>query len=161
MNQLQSAIFLKLSDFESTLQAWKNQGEKIVFTNGCFDILHRGHVQYLFEASLLGSKLVIGLNSDNSVKSLNKGKNRPINKELDRAFVLSALSFVSAVVIFDEATPLSIIEKINPTVLVKGADYSPENVVGKEIVEKNGGKLVLIPFLTGYSTTTILEKLNS
>ncbi len=131
-------------------------GQKIVFTNGCFDILHVGHIRYLQEAAKLGDILIIGLNSDASVKRL-KGPERPINSEQDRSEMLGALGFVDYVVIFDEDTPLRLIKEIQPDVLVKGGDYLPENVVGREEVEARGGKLVLIPFVEGKSTTNLIE----
>lgn len=131
-------------------------GQKIVFTNGCFDILHVGHIRYLQEAAKLGDILIIGLNSDASVKRL-KGPERPINSEQDRSEMLGALGFVDYVVIFDENTPLRLIKEIQPDVLVKGGDYLPENVVGREEVEARGGKLVLIPFVEGKSTTNLIE----
>jgi len=157
MKDIESKFCNTEQDLINLFATWKNNKEEIVFTNGCFDILHKGHVHYLFEASKLGTKLIIGVNSDRSVKGLNKGDNRPINNENDRAYVLAALEFVSAVTIFDEATPLLLIKKIVPNFLVKGGDYLPENVVGKDFVESKGGKLVLIPFLNGYSSTQIIN----
>ncbi|MCH1947751.1 D-glycero-beta-D-manno-heptose 1-phosphate adenylyltransferase [Enterocloster sp. OA13] len=132
--------------------------KKIVFTNGCFDILHIGHVRYLQEAAKLGEILVIGLNSDASVKRL-KGNNRPVNEEAERAELLAALGFVDYIVIFEEDTPLELIKKIQPDVLVKGGDYSNEYVVGTDEVKARNGKLVLIPFVEGKSTTGIIEKI--
>ena len=132
--------------------------KKIVFTNGCFDILHIGHIRYLKEASKLGDILIIGLNSDASVKRL-KGRNRPINGEDDRAEVLSSLNFVDYVVIFDEDTPIDLINNLEPDVLVKGGDYEHEYVIGTREVEEKGGKLVLVPFIEGKSTTKIISKL--
>lgn len=134
----------------------EHAGQKIVFTNGCFDILHVGHIRYLREAAGLGDILIIGLNSDASVKRL-KGPERPINSQSERAEMLSVLGFVDYVVIFDEDTPLQLINEIQPDVLVKGGDYLPENVVGREEVEDRGGKLVLIPFVEGKSTTHLIE----
>lgn len=136
----------------------KSQGKKIVFTNGCFDILHAGHVTYLSKAAKLGDILVIGLNSDNSVKRL-KGESRPLNNENDRALVLSSLEFVDFVVMFSDDTPKSLIEAITPDVLVKGGDYLPENVVGAEHVINCGGKVEIIPLLEGRSTTSIINKM--
>jgi D-beta-D-heptose 7-phosphate kinase/D-beta-D-heptose 1-phosphate adenosyltransferase len=135
-----------------------NQGKKIVFTNGCFDILHIGHIRYLQEAAKLGDLLVIGLNSDSSVRRL-KGEERPVNTEMDRAELLCALGFVDYVAIFEDDTPLELIKKIQPDVLVKGGDYSNEYVIGTNEVEARGGKLVLIPFVEGKSTTNIIEKI--
>ena len=135
-----------------------HQNKKIVFTNGCFDILHAGHVRYLQEAAGLGDILVVGLNSDASVKRL-KGEERPINFEGDRAEVLCGLEYVDYVVIFEEDTPLELITALQPDVLVKGGDYKPEEVVGKDVVEARGGKLVLVPFVEGKSTTNIINKM--
>ena len=145
---------------ENKIQNFRTEHEKetIVFTNGCFDILHVGHVRYLQEAAKLGDKLVVGLNSDDSVRRL-KGEERPVNKQLDRAEVLCSLGFVDYVVIFEEDTPYELIKEIQPDVLVKGGDYIPEEVVGKDIVENRGGKLVLIPFVEGKSTSKIIEKI--
>ncbi len=134
--------------------------QKIVFTNGCFDILHVGHIRYLQEAAQLGDILIIGLNSDESVRRL-KGPERPINNEMERAEMLCALGFVDYVAIFDDDTPINLINTIQPDVLVKGGDYSPDEVVGKKEVEERGGKLVLIPFVEGKSTTNIIEKIKN
>lgn len=135
-----------------------HKDEKIVFTNGCFDILHVGHVRYMQEAAKLGDIFVVGLNSDASVKRL-KGSERPVNNENDRAEILSSLGFVDYVIIFEDDTPYELIKKIQPDVLVKGGDYNPNNVVGRDIVEARGGKLVLIPFVEGKSTTNIINKI--
>jgi len=134
-------------------------GKKIVFTNGCFDILHPGHVDYLNKARDLGDLLVLGLNTDNSVKLLNKAPNRPINNELDRAHVLAALSCVDLIVLFDLETPLELIKYLNPNILVKGNDYEVEKIVGYEFVKSNGGVVITIPFLEGYSTTQIIKNI--
>lgn len=136
----------------------KNKGKKIVFTNGCFDILHRGHVEYLEYASTLGDILVIGVNSDESVRRL-KGKERPINTLVDRMYVLAALYMTDFVTSFHEDTPYNLIKEIMPHILVKAGDYTPEEVVGKDIVEKNGGKVVIAPYIKGYSTTNIINKM--
>lgn len=135
-----------------------NADKKIVFTNGCFDIMHIGHIRYLQEAAKLGDILIVGLNSDASVKRL-KGPQRPINSEMERAEMMCALGFVDYVVIFDEDTPLNLIKKITPDVLVKGGDYSNDYVVGTNEVEAQGGRLILIPFVAGKSTTNIIEKI--
>lgn len=135
------------------------EGKRIVFTNGCFDLLHPGHVRYLEEASLLGDVLVVGLNTDQSVRSLDKSPSRPIQDEQARAQVLAALASVGAVVLFDEPTPLELIREIGPDVLVKGADYLPEDIVGYEIVKARGGEILTIPFVPGYSTTSIEKKI--
>ena len=136
-----------------------NAQKKIVFTNGCFDILHVGHKRYLQQAATLGDILVVGVNSDTSVKRL-KGPSRPVNNEQDRAEMLSALGFIDYVVIFDEDTPYELIKKIQPDVLVKGGDYKPEDVIGRDIVEARGGRLELISFVEGKSTTNIINKIN-
>lgn len=135
-----------------------NIDKKIVFTNGCFDILHVGHIRYMQEAARLGDILVVGLNSDASVKRL-KGPERPVNNQDDRAEMLSSLEFVDYVLIFDEDTPYELIKKIQPDVLVKGGDYNPNNVVGKDIVEARGGELKLLHFVEGKSTTNIINKI--
>lgn len=135
-----------------------NINKKIVFTNGCFDILHIGHIRYLQEASKLGDLLVVGLNSDSSVRRL-KGEGRPINNEAERAEMLAALDFIDNLIIFEEDTPLNLIRKIQPDVLVKGGDYLEKEVVGKSEVEERGGKVVLIPFVDGKSTTNIIDKI--
>ncbi len=133
------------------------KGSKIVFSNGCFDILHRGHVEYLAKAADFGDKMLIGLNTDASVKRL-KGPSRPINDEYARAIVLAGLEFVSAVVLFDEDTPYNLIKAVQPDVLVKGSDYKPEDIVGYDIVTAKGGRVETIDFVDGYSTTRTIEK---
>ena len=151
-------MILKQEILSKVISELKSQGKQIVFTNGCFDILHAGHVTYLSKAAKLGDILVIGLNSDNSVKRL-KGESRPINNEDDRALVLSALEFVDFVVMFSDYTPKALIEAITPDVLVKGGDYIPENVVGAEHVINSGGRVEIIPLLEGRSTTSIINKM--
>ncbi len=138
----------------------KNKGKKIVFTNGCFDILHKGHVTYLNEAKKLGDLLVVGINSDASVKRL-KGPERPINNELDRQFVMSQLKAVDFVEIFTEDTPLNLILKIRPQVLVKGGDWKIEQIVGGKEVIQNGGDVFSLNFVDGYSTTGIIHKIQA
>ena len=132
---------------------------KVVFTNGCFDILHRGHVEYLAKAADLGDILVVGLNTDASVRRL-KGEGRPVNNQEARALVLASLSFVDAVVLFDDDTPYNLIKTLRPDVLVKGADYQPEAIVGYDIVTSYGGTVTTIPLVEGYSTTNFIERLN-
>ena len=139
---------------------WRSQGKVIVFTNGCFDILHRGHVEYLNDAKGLGDLLVLGLNSDLSVSRL-KGPDRPVVSEDDRAFILSQLISVDAVYVFDEDTPIPLLEVLMPDILVKGGDYSLDQVVGREVVEKNGGKVVTIPLVKGRSTTDLIGKIQT
>ena len=132
--------------------------KKIVFTNGCFDILHAGHISYLQAASKLGDVLVVGLNTDSSVKKL-KGNSRPINSETDRAMILDALRCVDFVTLFDEETPLQLIQNVLPNILVKGGDYTEDTVVGANIVKSYGGKITLLPFIQGRSTTEIIKKI--
>jgi rfaE bifunctional protein nucleotidyltransferase chain/domain len=140
--------------------ALKLHQRKIVFTNGCFDVLHFGHVHYLLQAKELGDILVIGLNSDDSVRRL-KGPTRPINGEKERAFVLAALACVDYVVLFGEDTPKELIETVRPDVLVKGGDYDISTIVGADFVQRNGGTVTTIPFVEGFSSTRIIEQLNS
>ena len=140
------------------VNGWKSLGLKVVFSNGCFDIVHAGHVDYLSKARDLGDKLIIGLNSDDSVRRL-KGKGRPVQDENARAALLAAFSFVDAVVVFDEDTPFKLISTLIPDILVKGSDYSVENIVGADVVLKNGGKVETIDFLEGYSTSSIIDKI--
>lgn len=139
--------------------SWKHTGEKVVFTNGVFDIIHPGHVIYLKEAAELGTRLIIGVNSDASARLLNKGVHRPINDQDARALVISSLTMVSAVVIFDEPTPLQLIKTLLPGVLVKGGDYKESQVVGADEVIANGGEVKIIRFVDGYSTTNIEQKI--
>jgi rfaE bifunctional protein nucleotidyltransferase chain/domain len=140
------------------VKLWKFLNNRIVFTNGCFDILHRGHIEYLAAAADLGSKLIIGLNSDASVGRL-KGPERPINAFQDRALALAALRFTDAIIEFDEDTPLNLIRLIKPDFLVKGGDYTHSEIVGASDVEANGGEIVIISFTEGYSTTSFLKKI--
>lgn len=145
---------------QQSADTWKKQGERIVFTNGCFDLLHYGHLHYLAEASELAHRLVIGLNSANSVKRL-KGDHRPINDELTRQYQLACLAFVDAVVVFEQDTPLELIKLIVPSVLVKGGDWQPDQIVGSDIVLTAGGEVKSLPFIEGYSTTAIESKIRS
>ena len=140
--------------------ALKLHRQKIVFTNGCFDVLHYGHVRYLLEAKKLGDILVVGLNSDESVRRL-KGPTRPVNGEKERAFVLAALACIDYVVIFGEDTPKELIETVVPDVLVKGGDYDLSNIVGADFVTRNGGTVTTIPFVEGFSSTHIIEQLKT
>lgn len=150
-------IIRKKEELECTLSQWRFKSEKIVFTNGCFDILHRGHVEYLTKAAALGSKLVIGLNTDASVKRL-KGESRPINDQEARAIILSSLIFTDRIIFFEEDTPLELIRYIQPDILVKGSDYKPEDIVGYDIVKGKGGEVITIDLTEGFSTTSILER---
>ena len=145
-------------DLEKATEKWRTKGEKIVFTNGCFDLLHYGHLHYLAEARALGDRLIIGLNSEASVKRL-KGENRPINDELTRQHTLASLAFVDAVVIFEKDTPLELIKVVQPDILVKGGDWKPEQIVGSNVVLARGGAVKSLAFIEGYSTTNIEEKI--
>lgn len=142
------------------VQDWKRMGDTVVFTNGCFDILHAGHIHYLKEAKKLGDRLLIGLNTDRSVQTL-KGKTRPINSEISRSTVLKNLSFIDGVTLFEEETPRALIEDILPHVLVKGGDYSVDEVVGADTMKKIGGSVVIIPFLEGFSTSDIITRIRN
>ncbi len=135
------------------------RGLKVVFTNGCFDLLHLGHVRYLEEARALGDALIVGVNTDASVQRLNKGGGRPVNPEADRAAVLAALACVDRVVLFGEDTPLQLISALGPDVLVKGGDYRPEEIVGREVVLARGGQVKVLPFVPGYSTSSLLARI--
>ena len=148
-----SRDFFKENDF-------KLHQQKIVFTNGCFDILHFGHVHYLLEAKKLGDILVVGLNSDDSVRRL-KGPTRPINGEKERAFVLASLAFVDYITLFEEDTPENLIKVVQPDVLVKGGDYTIDQIVGADFVMQHGGTVTTIPFVEGYSSTQIIEQLKT
>jgi rfaE bifunctional protein nucleotidyltransferase chain/domain len=141
------------------LSGLRMKGKRIVFTNGCFDIIHPGHVDYLTQARDLGNFLVLGLNTDSSVKRLNKAPNRPVNNQESRAMVLAGLACIDYIILFDEDTPYELIKLLQPDILVKGSDYKAEDVVGYDIVTARGGKVVTIPFLDGFSTTGLIEKL--
>ena len=145
----------KIADLSSKLH---ESARKIVFTNGCFDIIHAGHVTYLAQAKALGDVLILGLNSDASVKRL-KGDNRPINNEQDRALVLAALSSVDYVLIFEEDTPYNLIKLVQPDILVKGGDWQPSEIIGSDLVLARGGEVLSLKFVEGLSTTGILQKL--
>ncbi len=141
------------------LKTWREKNKKIVFTNGCFDIIHPGHIDYLSQARDLGDILVLGLNTDQSVRRLNKGSNRPINDERTRAYVLAGLASVDLIVFFDEETPYNLIKLLQPNVLVKGKDYEVEKIIGFDILKENGGEVITIPFLDGYSTSSLIKKI--
>jgi rfaE bifunctional protein nucleotidyltransferase chain/domain len=146
------------AEYHRMLAIWQFQRKKIVFTNGCFDILHLGHIDYLSKAADLGDLLIIGLNSDKSVSKI-KGNSRPIQDEISRAMVLASLGFVDVVVFFGEDTPYNLIKVTRPDILVKGADYKPEDIVGYDIVKNKGGEIITIEFLEGYSTSAIEKKI--
>ena len=153
-------MVIKRSELPIYISALKAQKKSIVFTNGCFDILHIGHIHYLEAAKSLGDVLIVGMNTDKSVSDL-KGPDRPINQQDDRANVLSALRAVDVVVLFDESTPLSLISEIMPDILVKGGDYTLETIVGADIVLAHQGKVEIIPFVDGKSTSSIINKIKS
>jgi rfaE bifunctional protein nucleotidyltransferase chain/domain len=140
------------------IEQWQAEGKKIVFTNGCFDIVHLGHIDYLEKAQALGDKLVLGLNTDASVRRL-KGESRPVINEYARARMMSAMSFIDAVILFDEETPKELIETLCPNILVKGDDYTIENIVGAEFVMAHGGEVKTISLVKGYSTSSIIQKI--
>ncbi len=147
-----------LNDAIELVKNWKSADNKVVFTNGCFDIVHLGHIDYLEKARNLGTKLVLGLNTDASVNRL-KGPTRPVVNEYARARMMAAFEFVDAVILFDEPTPLQLIEAIKPDILVKGDDYTVETIVGSDFVIGNGGEVKTISLVEGYSTTKLIEKI--
>lgn len=152
---------LKLKTFleaEAVVKQWQEKGEKVVFSNGCFDIVHLGHIDYLEKARALGDRLIVGINTDASVSRL-KGPLRPVVSEYARARLLAALGFVDTVILFDEPTPKELIETLKPDILVKGSDYREDEVVGADFVKANGGEVKLINLVEGYSTTALIEKI--
>ena len=157
LNKLNTKIY-SLEELKNQVNAWKQAGEEVVFTNGCFDIIHRGHIEVLAQTADLGNKLIIGINSDSSIQKL-KGKNRPIIEEQSRAILLASFSFVDAVVLFSEETPLNLISTLKPDVLAKGGDYEINTIVGHKVVQENGGQVILVPFVDGFSSTTIIDKI--
>jgi len=158
-----------LDQLNSNLEHWKLAKEKIVFTNGCFDILHLGHLSYLMQAADLGTKLIIGLNSDQSVRNQEKSPERPILDQNSRAIALASLSYIDAVVVFETDTPLELIRKVEPDILVKGADYNPASddpndkayIVGSKEVKELDGEIRVVPLLEGYSTTSIVNRIKA
>jgi rfaE bifunctional protein nucleotidyltransferase chain/domain len=151
---------VNLDTLKSNVNFWQSEGEKVVFTNGVFDLLHIGHITYLAKAANLGEKLIIGLNADSSVTRL-KGEGRPVNDQSNRAALLAALFFVDAVILFEEDTPLDLISAILPDILVKGADYTVDNIVGAKEVIANGGEVLTIDMVEGYSSTSIIQKIKN
>jgi len=149
-----------LQELSRLVSQWKMLSKKVVFTNGCFDLIHQGHNTYLLQAAEFGNKLIVAVNSDDSVRRL-KGNSRPVTDQYSRAFNLACHLYVDAVIIFDEDTPLNLIETLQPDVLVKGGDYTLETIVGAKEVMQQGGQVEIIPFLEGYSTTAIIEKLKA
>ena len=155
----ESATKIKaLADAQKKVAEWKSKGERVVFTNGCFDIIHMGHVDYLEKARNLGDHLVVGLNTDSSVSRF-KGAERPIQDQKSRARVLASFQFVDLVVFFDEDTPKDLISSLAPDVLVKGSDYLAENIVGADVVKNAGGEVKTLDFIPGYSTSKVIEKI--
>ncbi len=146
--------------YKEIIDSWKHKSETIVFTNGCFDLLHIGHIHYINEASELGDKLIIGLNSDDSVKKL-KGESRPVNNELSRAAILAFMEVIDLIIIFDTETPYDLIKEIVPDVLVKGGDWKPEQIVGSDIVLENNGIVKSLSFIEGYSSSAIIDKIQN
>lgn len=157
-SKLKSKICNSYTELAEKVSTWQSQGELVVFTNGCFDIIHPGHVDYLTRANELGQRLVIGVNTDASVSKL-KGSHRPIQSEDARLQVLAALECVDALVLFEEQTPFDLISTVKPNILVKGGDYTIDTIVGSDIVMQNGGRVEIIPFLEGYSTSAIEKKI--
>ena len=153
-----SHTILELEELKKIVSLAKSTEKKVVFTNGCFDIIHGGHIEFLQKAKALGDILVVGLNTDKSVKQL-KGENRPIKSEKERANILAALKYIDYITLFNETTPEKLIQEIRPDILVKGDDYKIDEVVGREIVEGYGAKVELIPIVQGHSTTQTLEKI--
>ena len=157
---VESRIHTNWDSLKYWLAYWRFHENRIVFTNGCFDLMHQGHIDYLSQAADHGDVLIIGLNTDASVKRL-KGESRPIQDERSRALLLSSLRFVDAVVLFDQETPYELIKLVNPDVLVKGSDYSAEEIVGYDIVRAKGGEVITIDFLDGFSTTGLIEQIKA
>jgi D-glycero-beta-D-manno-heptose 1-phosphate adenylyltransferase len=151
---------VSLPEAKAKIKSWQQAGSKVVFTNGCFDLIHLGHVDYLEKARKLGDKLILGLNTDDSVSRF-KGPERPLQDQNSRARVLAAMQFIDLVVFFNEDTPLSLISELVPNVLVKGSDYLTENIVGADVVQMAGGVVKTIDFVPGYSTTRIVEKIKN
>lgn len=145
-------------EFQRMLARWRFRDQRVVFTNGCFDLIHLGHLEYLIQARALGDHLVVGVNSDASVQRL-KGAHRPIKDQNSRLHILASFVFVDAVVLFDEDTPLELIKSVRPDVLVKGGDWKPEQIVGGDFVRSYGGEVISLPFLEGYSTTSLEQKI--
>ncbi|MDB5159177.1 MAG: D-glycero-beta-D-manno-heptose 1-phosphate adenylyltransferase [Mucilaginibacter sp.] len=160
---LERVLLDKISDLDtlkSKVVFWQSEGDKVVFTNGVFDLLHIGHITYMAKAADLGDRLIVGLNADGSVKRL-KGESRPVNDQANRAALLAALFFVDGIVIFDEDTPLNLITTLLPDILVKGADYTIDNIVGAKEVIANGGEVKTIDLVEGYSSTSIIQRIKN
>ena len=155
-DKIESKIY-SLHELLKRIEFWRTLGDKIVFTNGCFDILHQGHIHLLASCSQLGDRVIVGLNADTSVKEL-KGSSRPVNNQQSRAILLAATQFVDAVILFEESTPENLIHAIKPNVLVKGGDWKKEEIVGSNFVESYGGQVKTVPYLNGFSTTQTIER---
>jgi rfaE bifunctional protein nucleotidyltransferase chain/domain len=155
---IQQKIIANWNEMDHVLARWRFLEKKVVFTNGCFDIIHLGHTDYLSKAASLGDEMIVGLNSDASIRSI-KGSSRPVQDEKARAYIMASFSFVSKVVIFGEDTPLELIQYIQPDILVKGSDYAIDEIVGADVVKAKGGEIKTIDLVKGYSTTSIIEKL--
>ena len=153
-------IFHSRESLVKVRNQWKHRQEKVVFTNGCFDILHLGHIDYLSKAADLGKRLIIGVNTDTSVSKI-KGPNRPIIEEVTRLTKLASFAFVDGVILFDEETPIELIKSVRPDVLVKGGDYKISIIVGADFVKQNGGNVIVIPFLEGHSSTNYINKISN
>ena len=158
-NKLKNKIF-SLENLKLQVENWKATGEEVVFTNGCFDIIHQGHIEVLARTADIGTKLIVGLNSDSSIQKL-KGKTRPIIQQQSRAILLASFSFVDALVLFSEETPINLISTLKPDILAKGGDYKIETIVGHKVVQENGGQVILMHFLDGFSSTTIIDKIKN
>ena len=159
LNKLKAKIF-NIKDLAKIINEWRLNGDKIVFTNGCFDLIHLGHLEILARSADLGDKLIVGINSDMSIKKI-KGNSRPIIEEDSRAKQLAAIEFIDAVILFNEDTPYNLINILKPDVLTKGGDYKKNDIIGNELINKEKGEVVIIPLTQGYSTTSILEKIKN
>ena len=159
LNKLKAKIF-NIKDLSKIINEWRLNGDKIVFTNGCFDLIHLGHLEILARSADLGDKLIVGINSDESIKKI-KGNSRPIIEEDSRAKQLAAIEFIDAVILFNEDTPYNLINILKPDVLTKGGDYKKNDIVGNQLINKEQGEVVIIPLTQGYSTTSILEKIKN
>ena len=159
LNKLKAKIF-NIKNLSQIINEWRLNGDKIVFTNGCFDLIHLGHLEILARSADLGDKLIVGINSDMSIKKI-KGNSRPIIEEDSRAKQLAAIEFIDAVILFNEDTPYDLINILKPDVLTKGGDYKKNDIVGNQLINKEQGEVVIIPLTQGYSTTSILEKIKN
>jgi len=155
---IKNKIFFEKEEAFNLLQTWRFKEEKIVFTNGCFDLVHRGHLEYLASAASMGNKMILGLNTDASVQKL-KGPDRPINDEYSRALLLASLGYIDMIIFFGEQTPYDLINFVQPDILVKGSDYNAEDIVGYDIVKGKGGEIKTLDFIEGFSSTGIINKI--